>query len=123
MIREHLKSFLPRRARGHGSWFNQFYYALVGLASVYEGLVIFLSLGTLTCEARAWVLFRDWEDDEPKTYTNYCGKCGATATADGIHALPDGWEMWSDDQLCQACSQTIYDNLRVEGKEWRLGEQ
>lgn len=46
----------------HRTWKEQFKFFVVGLATVYEGLVIVVSLGFLNTEARSNLLFSDWID-------------------------------------------------------------
>lgn len=53
---------LPHVAR-NGSAKERWRLFVVGLASIYEGLVIALSLGYFTVDTRAWVLFDLFEDD------------------------------------------------------------
>jgi hypothetical protein len=54
--------FKPRWAR-HRSRRDQWRFFLIGLGTVYEGLVIALSLGWLTINTRAWLLFDLFDDD------------------------------------------------------------
>jgi hypothetical protein len=50
-----------KRAK-HYHWRGHFKFFVLGLATVYEGLVIVLSLGFLSTELRATLLFSDWMD-------------------------------------------------------------
>lgn len=44
------------------TWNQQYKFFVVGLVTIYEGLVIVLSLGFLNTDARAMLLFSDWVD-------------------------------------------------------------
>ena len=48
-----------RRAQ-HGSWYLQWQFFVLGLVTIYEGLVVVLSLGFLDTQARADLLFSEW---------------------------------------------------------------
>lgn len=57
-----LAHYLPRIAKHYTARERWQFFAL-GLATVWEGLVIVLSLGYLSCEARAYELFmRDGDE-------------------------------------------------------------
>ncbi len=56
-----MKHFIPKRAR-HGAKPDQWRFWLLGLGTVYEGLVMVLSLGYYSVDTRAWLLFDLWED-------------------------------------------------------------
>ena len=51
-----------QQTRLNGS--SRFKFWVLGLATLGEGLVITLSLGYLTCDWRAEVVFSDWYEDE-----------------------------------------------------------
>lgn len=53
---------LPKKA-WHRDPRERCLFVLLGLATIYEGLVITLSLGFLTVETRAWIMFDVWDDD------------------------------------------------------------
>ncbi len=55
-----VRAFMPRIAR-HYSWPEQAFFVAIGLATIYEGLIMVLSLGFLNVGTRAYVLFHDWE--------------------------------------------------------------
>jgi hypothetical protein len=57
-----MKPFMPRRAKYWGRK-DHLQLFLLGLGAVYEGLVVVLSLGYLTVDTRAWMLFDLFEDD------------------------------------------------------------
>jgi hypothetical protein len=59
-----LAHYLPRLANHAGSRRDHWRFFLLGLATLYEGLVITLSLGYLSVEARAYELFMRYDDDE-----------------------------------------------------------
>jgi hypothetical protein len=61
-MRSRLEYYVPSKAR-HNSRRDRWRFFLLGLATVYEGLVIVLSLGYLNCEARAYELFERGEDE------------------------------------------------------------
>lgn len=48
--------FIPKKARNRTSR-ERWQLALIGLASIYEGIVLTFSLGYLSVDTRAWVLF------------------------------------------------------------------
>jgi hypothetical protein len=54
--------FLPRRSR-HASVREHFQFVVLGLGTIYEGLVMVLSLGFLNVETRSWMLFNLFEED------------------------------------------------------------
>jgi hypothetical protein len=53
---------VPHIAR-HGSSKERWKFVLLGLGTVYEGLVMVLSLGYLNVSTRAWLLFDVFVDD------------------------------------------------------------
>lgn len=53
--------FMPCRARHNGAK-DHWQFFLLGLGTVYEGLVMVLSLGFLTVETRSWLLFDVFDD-------------------------------------------------------------
>lgn len=57
-----LKPFMPVKARHH-SRKERWRFLMIGLGSLYEGLVITLSLGYLNVNTRSWMLFDLFEDD------------------------------------------------------------
>lgn len=56
--RNMLQHYLPRRAHNPTSK-DRWEFFRLGLATLYEGLVITLSLGYLNVEARVYELFKD----------------------------------------------------------------
>lgn len=54
--------FMPRRARIYQRR-ERWQLFVIGLASLYEGVVAVLSLGYLTVDTRSWVLFSIFGDD------------------------------------------------------------
>jgi hypothetical protein len=56
-----MQHFMPRKARCHTRR-ERLHLWMIGLASIYEGLVLVLSLGWLSVDTRAWVVFQDWEN-------------------------------------------------------------
>lgn len=56
-----MNRFRPKRAR-HDNARDRWVFCLIGLASVYEGLVMALSLGYLNVDTRAWLLFDVFDD-------------------------------------------------------------
>lgn len=55
-------AFRPRIAK-HASRRDRWMLFVLGLASIFEGMVLVLSLGYLTVETRCWVLFELFEDE------------------------------------------------------------
>ena len=55
--------FIPTIARHSGARERWQFFAL-GLGSLYEGLVLVLSLGYLTVDTRAWLLFEAFDEDD-----------------------------------------------------------
>lgn len=53
--------FMPHRSRHDGAK-DHWQFFLLGLGTVYEGLVMVLSLGFLTVETRSWLLFDVFDD-------------------------------------------------------------
>ena len=56
------KDYLPRMERCHG-WRDRCQLIVLALASIYDGLVTVVSLGHLTTDVRAWLLFDVFEGD------------------------------------------------------------
>jgi len=54
-----MKRFIPHIAK-HGSLKEQAQFVVLGLASIYEGLVFVLSLGFLSVDIRSWLLIRSF---------------------------------------------------------------
>jgi hypothetical protein len=57
-----MSKFLPSKAR-HFSTRERWQFFALGLGTIYEGLVMTLSLGYLTVDTRAWLLFDAFEED------------------------------------------------------------
>lgn len=57
-----INRFAPKRARHGHKRGEQFRFWLLGLGTVYEGLVMVLSLGYLSVDTRSWLLFDVFED-------------------------------------------------------------
>jgi hypothetical protein len=55
--------FMPIKARHFGSRRERWRFFLLGLGTIYEGLVMTLSLGYLTVDTRAWLLFDVFDDE------------------------------------------------------------
>jgi hypothetical protein len=55
------RAFIPAIAR-HLTRRERVQFFLLGLGTIFEGLVMTLSLGYLTVETRAWLLFTVFED-------------------------------------------------------------
>lgn len=56
------KDILPHVAR-HASSKERWRFVVLGVATIWEGLVMVLSLGYLNVNTRAWLLFDFFEDD------------------------------------------------------------
>lgn len=56
------QAFLPRKTRPGEHGYLGFW--LLGLFTLYEGLVITISLGFLNVDARAYALLELWDDDK-----------------------------------------------------------
>jgi hypothetical protein len=54
---------LPKKAKHYGNTKEQLQFWLLGLGTIYEGLIMVLSLGFLTVNTRAWMLFELFEED------------------------------------------------------------
>ncbi len=57
------RRILPYKAY-HRSRRERSQFVLLGLATIWEGLVITLSLGFLTVSTRAWILFEVMDQDD-----------------------------------------------------------
>jgi hypothetical protein len=55
------KHFVPRRAR-HYSTRERWEFVVLGLGTIFEGLVMTLSLGYFNVDTRAWLLFEVFDD-------------------------------------------------------------
>jgi len=58
-----MRAFIPHWARHHGSARERWRFVLLGLGTIYEGLVMVLSLGYLNVETRSWLLFEVFDDE------------------------------------------------------------
>lgn len=58
-----LRKFAPRRAL-HLSARDRWQFFALGIATIFEGLVMTLSLGYLTVDTRVWLMFEVFDDDE-----------------------------------------------------------
>jgi hypothetical protein len=55
-------NYLPRKARCR-DWRERGQLIVLGAASIYDGLITVVSLGYLTTDIRAWLLFDVFEED------------------------------------------------------------
>ena len=61
MFKKLIPHLMPKIARHYG-WRFHVQFFMLGLATIWEGLIIVLSLGFLNCDIRAHLIFEIFED-------------------------------------------------------------